>query len=420
MENIDIEELLFKYDAALKIIRTKFEIMYDELNKSNNYNCIEHIKSRIKTKASIYNKLISNGYEITSDNIENHIHDIAGIRIVCSFLSDIEKVEHLIESDKDLIIKRRKDYVNNPKKTGYSSLHLIVLVPVNILDKTEYVEVEIQIRTIAMDMWASLEHKLSYKSQKLNNGEETDLMKNFSIEARKIDNIMEKMIIASNKYNKNNEKINNDDIKIIEKSPILKYELALKKLKPKADSINYELSNTIEANPIEHIKTRIKKPENIVRKLNKLNYDITSDNMYNHIHDLVGLRIVCSFLSDLEEIVTIIENDPDIKIIKEKNYIENPKENGYRSYHINALIPVRMINKIEYVEVEIQVRTIAMDMWATLEHKICYQKNGNIPNKLKEKLKLISNYINSMDNSIDTIIKNNKKDNKTLSLKKHV
>ena len=139
----------------------------------------------------------------------------------------------------------------------------------------------------------------------------------------------------------------------------------------------------------------------------------------NHIHDLVGIRIVCSFLSDLKEIEKIIEQDRSIKIIKRKNYIDNPKSNGYRSYHLNIIIPVQMIGKTEYVEAEVQIRTIAMDMWATLEHKICYQKGGNIPEPMKERLKLISNYINKMDISIDDLIKkNNEVDNiKKLELK---
>ena len=408
MNNID--KLLYKYEFALKIIQTKFEIMYNELNKTNDYNCIEHIKSRIKSKKSIYNKLINNNYEITEENIENEIHDIAGIRIVCSFFNDIKKVESLIEKDKDITIIKRKDYVTNPKASGYSSLHLLVTIPINLINKIENVEVEIQIRTIAMDMWASLEHKLFYKSTEQITNKTTVLMTKFSKEVRKIDNLMEKMIIESEKYNKveDNIKYYHKKIAIIEQIPMLKYELAAKQLKEKIEDINYELATTKEVNPIEHIKMRIKEPLNIVKKLEKLNYDITQENMNDHIHDLVGLRIVCSFLSDLKEIAKIIENDPTIKIIKKKNYINNPKPNGYRSYHLNAMIPVKMINKIEYVEVEIQIRTIAMDMWASLEHKICYQKNGNIPNNIKDNLKKISNEMIKIDLILDKYINETK------------
>lgn len=422
MEKQELEELLFKYDAALKVINTKFEIMYNELNK-NDYNCIEHIKKRIKSIQSIYNKLRKDGYDITIENIKNKIHDIAGIRIICSFMKDIETVERLIEQDKDIIIIKRKDYITTPKESGYSSLHLLVKIPINLLDRKEYVKVEIQLRTIAMDMWASLEHKLCYKNKKVLDDKYKQLIKEFSVTTRNIDYLMEKMIIESEKYSLKEEDRRQyiDKINIIKQSSFLKYELAEKQLYEKIQNISYELSRTNDINPIEHIKSRIKTPYSIVKKLEKLNYEINEENMNHHIHDLVGIRIVCSFLSDLEEIKNIIENDNSIIIVKRKNYIDNPKANGYRSYHYNVLIPIKMINKTEYVEAEIQIRTIAMEMWATLEHKICYRKNGNIPNEMKENLKEISNYINIIDKRIDSIIKDNKNDNiKKLGLKKHI
>ena len=423
MENINTEELLFKYKLALQTIRKKFEIMYNELNNNNDYNCIEHIKSRIKSIPSIYNKLIKIGYDITTENIKNKIHDIAGIRIICSFMKDIETVERLIKQDEDIIITKRKDYITTPKESGYSSLHLIVKIPVVLSDKKEYIEVEIQLRTIAMDMWASLEHKLCYKNKKVLDDKYKQFIKDFSVTTRNIDYLMEKMIIESDKYNlkEQDRKQNLDKIKIIEQISFLKYELAEKQLYEKIQNISSELSNTKNINPIEHIKSRIKKPNNIVKKLEKLSYEVTEENMNHHIHDLVGTRIVCSFLSDLEEIKYIIENDSSIKIIKRKNYIDNPKPNGYRSFHYNVLIPIKMNNKIEYVEAEIQIRTIAMDMWATLEHKICYKKSGNIPEEMKDNLKEISNYINIIDRRIDSKIKDNKNDNiKKLRLKKHI
>ena len=421
MEKQELEELLFKYNAALKVINTKFEIMYNELNK-NDYNCIEHIKKRIKSIQSIYNKLRKDGYDITIENIKNKIHDIAGIRIICSFMKDIETVERLIEQDKDIIIIKKKDYITKPKESGYSSLHLLVKIPINLLDRKEYVEVEIQLRTIAMDMWASLEHKLFYKNKIVIDNKYHKFIKDFSVTSRNIDYLMEKMIIESDKYSLKEEdrRQYTDKINIIEQISFLKYELAEKQLYEKVQNISYELSTIKDINPIEHIKSRIKSPYSIVKKLEKLNYEVTEENMNSHIHDLVGIRIVCSFLSDLEEIKDIIENDNSIIKVKRKNYIDNPKENGYRSYHYNVLIPIKMINKMEYVEAEIQIRTIAMDMWATLEHKICYKKNGNIPKVMKENLKEISNYINIIDKRIDSIINGNKKDEiKKLELKKH-
>ena len=245
MENINTEELLFKYKLALQTIRKKFEIMYNELNNNNDYNCIEHIKSRIKSIPSIYNKLIKNGYDITTENIKNKIHDIAGIRIICSFMKDIEIVERLIKQDEDIIITKRKDYITTPKESGYSSLHLIVKIPVVLSDKKEYIEVEIQLRTIAMDMWASLEHKLCYKNKKVLDDKYKQFIKDFSVTTRNIDYLMEKMIIESDKYNlkEQDRKQNVDKIKIIEQISFLKYELAEKQLYEKIQNISYKLSN---------------------------------------------------------------------------------------------------------------------------------------------------------------------------------
>ena len=419
MDNNKMEEIKFKYIAALKVLETKINIIYDELNKKN-FNPIEHIKTRIKSNESIYNKLTKEGYEITKENIENNIHDIAGIRIVCSFLSDIEKIENLIKNDKDLKIVRRKDYINNPKCTGYSSLHLTILVPVLLLDKVEYVNVEVQIRTIAMDMWASLEHKLLYKSHKEYSDDIKKLMCDFSVTTKNIDYLMEKMITEiSNGYQKE-VPVNKDNKRVqkIEKVPMLKYELARNLMKEKIENLNYELAETKDFNPIEHIKTRIKQPRSIVKKLEKSGYEINENNMNDHIHDLIGIRIVCSFLSDLYEIKDILENDPTINIIKKKDYINNPKPNGYRSYHINAIIPVKMIDRTEYVEAEIQLRTLAMDMWASLEHKISYEKSGKIPTYITEQLKDISNGTYEIDNTIEVLINNQNKNTQNNKIKK--
>ena len=428
MENINIEEVLFKYKAAIKVLETKLEIIYKELN-NNNYNCIEHINSRIKTKKSIENKLIQDGYEVTEENIKNKLHDIAGIRIVCSFLKDVKIVEKLIEEDEDLRIIKRKDYITNPKNSGYSSLHLLVEVPIKLINSKEYVEVEIQIRTIAMDMWASLEHKLYYKNDGIKNEYNEQKMRDFSYETKKIDNKMEQMIIESEKYNSTKENNNNKykkELNIIENTPMLKYELAQMKINEMVEEINHELKTNSEVKLIEHIKTRIKKPERIIQKLERLQYEITEKNMNDHIHDLVGIRIVCPFLNDLEEIKKIllikILNHNNIQLIKVKDYIRSPKKNGYRSYHMNIIVPIDINNQKEYVEVEIQIRTIAMDMWATLEHKICYRKNGNIPEYIKDELKTISEETSKIDKTFNDAINKNKQNNniKKLVLKKNM
>lgn len=163
-EDIDSwETLMFLYNSALKEVQTKLEILNDEFVHVHKYNPIEYIKSRIKTPESIVKKLKRHGLETSVDNMINHIKDIAGIRIVCSFTSDIYRIAEMIGKQNDLTVISVKDYIKNPKESGYKSFHMLVSVPIFLSDQVVETKVEIQIRTIAMDFWASLEHKIYYK-----------------------------------------------------------------------------------------------------------------------------------------------------------------------------------------------------------------------------------------------------------------
>ena len=163
-EDIDSwETMMFLYNSALKEVGTKLEILNDEFVHIHKYNPIEYIKSRIKTPESIVKKLKRDGYESTIENMRNYINDIAGIRIVCSFTSDIYRLAEMIGKQNDLTVICVKDYIKNPKVSGYKSFHMHVTVPIFLSDRVVETKVEIQIRTIAMDFWASLEHKLQYK-----------------------------------------------------------------------------------------------------------------------------------------------------------------------------------------------------------------------------------------------------------------
>lgn len=169
MNNIDPkdwEEMLLKYKFAKIKLEADLEILLKEYEYNNEYNPVEHIKSRLKSESSILKKLEEKGYEKNIENVEKHIHDIVGFRIVCSFLSDVYDIVSIIKNSKTFKIKNESDYIANPKDTGYTSYHLNVLVPIQLEDEVEYVEAEIQIRTVAMDFWASLDHKLQYKLPK--------------------------------------------------------------------------------------------------------------------------------------------------------------------------------------------------------------------------------------------------------------
>lgn len=151
------------YNAALKEVYTKLEILNSEFQMVHRYNPIEHIAARIKSPESIAKKLRHQGRPITVENIVRYINDVAGIRIICSFTSDIYEISELIRKQSDVKVLKIKDYIANPKANGYTSYHMIVSVPIFLSDTTIDTKVEIQIRTIAMDFWASLEHKMYYK-----------------------------------------------------------------------------------------------------------------------------------------------------------------------------------------------------------------------------------------------------------------
>ncbi len=157
------EEIILLYNSALKEIGTKLEILNDEFQHIHQYNPIEHIKSRIKTPESIVRKLKRKGLEATLENMVKHVNDIAGVRIICSFTSDIYQIADMLRKQSDIKVLETKDYIENPKPSGYKSYHMIVSIPIYLSDSVRDTNVEVQIRTIAMDFWASLEHKMNYK-----------------------------------------------------------------------------------------------------------------------------------------------------------------------------------------------------------------------------------------------------------------
>lgn len=163
-EDVDSwKTVMLIYNSALKEVGTKLEILNDEFQHVHQYNPIEYIKSRIKSPESIVKKLKRNGRESTISNMTEYVNDIAGIRIVCSFASDIYRMAEMIGRQNDLTVVSVKDYIKHPKKSGYKSYHMLVSIPIFLSDCVVDAKVEIQIRTIAMDFWASLEHKIHYK-----------------------------------------------------------------------------------------------------------------------------------------------------------------------------------------------------------------------------------------------------------------
>ncbi len=153
------------YSAAIKEIVTKLEILDDEFSVKYNYNPIHQIESRLKKPQSVLEKLQRKGFDISISSIRENLFDVAGIRVICNYIDDVYNIAELLTSQDDITLITTKDYIKNPKENGYRSLHLIVSIPIFLAESTENVKAEVQIRTIAMDMWASLEHELKYKSE---------------------------------------------------------------------------------------------------------------------------------------------------------------------------------------------------------------------------------------------------------------
>ena len=162
---LPFHELMAYYRCAMMKIETKFRILDTYFSIGNDCNHIESIHTRIKSPLGIIDKMRRYGEKLTVTNIERGLHDVAGVRVICSFVSDIYMLEKALLEQDDVTLVERKDYIANPKPNGYRSLHLIIETPIFLKDSKRYMKVEVQLRTLAMDTWASLEHKIRYKKQ---------------------------------------------------------------------------------------------------------------------------------------------------------------------------------------------------------------------------------------------------------------
>lgn len=165
-------ELMSYYRCALMEVETKFRVLSEELSIDNEVNPIEEIKSRLKSPESIVEKAERRGIALTVDDIEKHMNDIAGVRVICSYESDVYMLADALLRQSDVGLVEKKDYIANPKGNGYRSLHLIIAIPIFLHDRTKIMKVEVQLRTLAMNVWATLEHKLAYKKDATPHDEE--------------------------------------------------------------------------------------------------------------------------------------------------------------------------------------------------------------------------------------------------------
>jgi putative GTP pyrophosphokinase len=184
---------------------------------------------------------------------------------------------------------------------------------------------------------------------------------------------------------------------------MLLYKFALNELETKIEILREEFLMIHEYNPIEHTNSRLKSPESILKKLNRKGKGISVESIRENVKDIAGMRITCSFISDIYRVFDMLEKQSDIKVLKVKDYIKNPKSNGYKSLHVLLETPVFMSDGKEIVTVEVQIRTIAMDFWASLEHKIFYKYDQFVPEQLLIELKEAADSAFALDEKMERL-----------------
>lgn len=205
---------------------------------------------------------------------------------------------------------------------------------------------------------------------------------------------LDNFLVESDKINSSDETFN---------KLMFIYSAALKQLQTRMEILQDEFKYFYGCSVIDHIKTRIKKPESIIKKMESKNYEITYRNLVEQINDIAGLRVICPLKDNIFSIVDIIKGMPDINILAEKDYVTNPKKSGYASYHLVVEVLVPVMKQIIPVKVEIQIRTLAMDFWASLEHDLKYKNNNKISKKVSNELVKCAKMINKLDNQMITI-----------------
>lgn len=193
-----------------------------------------------------------------------------------------------------------------------------------------------------------------------------------------------------------------DKIKVYEEM-MMRYQCAILEIETKLKVLSSDMSVRYNRNPIEFIKSRIKKPESIASKLERKGFDVSIKNMIQQINDVAGIRVICSFIDDIYEIAAMLSRQNDVTVLEVKDYIKNPKASGYRSYHMIVEIPIFFSDTTMNMRVEIQIRTIAMNFWASLEHELTYKNDINDAEKLRRKLYKCAETINKTDLEMQNI-----------------
>ena len=211
-----------------------------------------------------------------------------------------------------------------------------------------------------------------------------------------------------------NKRLKKNILNQVVKNPILEnvnsllsmeqlYEAGIKEIRTKLEILDSEFKVKYDHNPIHHIESRLKKPESIIKKAIDKDVTLTEKEIMRHIHDIAGIRVICNYIDDVYVVAQLLINQDDIKLIKIKDYIQNPKDNGYRSLHLVLEVPIFLAEGVQPIHVEVQLRTIAMDFWASLEHKLKYKTDNNVPEDIKKELIQCAMSISELDYKMQSI-----------------
>ena len=211
-----------------------------------------------------------------------------------------------------------------------------------------------------------------------------------------------------------NKRLKKNILNQVVKNPILEnvnsllrmeqlYEAGIKEIRTKLEILDSEFKVKYDHNPIHHIESRLKKPESIIKKAIDKDVTLTEKEIMRHIHDIAGIRVICNYIDDVYVVAQLLINQDDIKLIKIKDYIQNPKDNGARSLHLVLEVPIFLAEGVQPIHVEVQLRTIAMDFWASLEHKLKYKTDNNVPEDIKKELIQCAMSISELDYKMQSI-----------------
>lgn len=400
MPKNDLIELFKIYDLARdRLDRCICEIKTYYLSTSQ-YNPIVHTSSRIKTMESCAGKLqklkATNSildesyYEFTARNINEVLDDVVGYRIICPLLADVYKVVEKIREIPGIKIEEERNYIEEPKKSGYTSYHFKLKVYINILNnnyeiETKEIKAEIQVRTIGEDMIATLDHQLNYKPTTVLPLQIKQYLKDIYTFVNIKDKELNARLTTQREPSSSVRRINLDEfLPVIDnekfKTLTLMNRLALEELKNKLSHLVKENVKNGFQKHIEHMTSRVKNSSRIAEKLRYYDMEISYENIKNVIHDFAGIKIITPFFLSVDDVIADIyelQKNKELEVIEVQDYIDNPKPNGYSGYHMLVVVPITINNTLQLVKVEILIRTLAQEWWAVIEERLRYGQETN-------------------------------------------